>query len=126
MPTFGEKLVSLRKQKNLSQKELAEIIGVTATRLNYWEKDKRKPGLEWVKKLTDALGIPTVDLMDWDTELNPDGRLAKEVRLIEEIQLLWGKDTVNLLSIFDELNDVGKEKALDYLTDLSEQSKYKK
>ena len=102
------------------------MIGVTATRLNYWEKGKRKPGLEWVKKLTDVLGIRTVDLMDWDTEFNPEGRLAKEVKIIEEIQILWGKDAVNLLSVFDELNETGKEKALDYLTDISELSKYKK
>lgn len=39
--TFGERLVQLRKEKKISQKDFAAILGISPTRLNYWEKDKR-------------------------------------------------------------------------------------
>ena len=65
MPTFGENLVAIRKQRNVSQKDLAQKVGITATRLNYWEKDKRKPGLDWVKVLAEALDVPISALVNW-------------------------------------------------------------
>lgn len=55
--TFGERLVYYRTKKQLTQKALAEALGVTNTRLNYWEKDKREPDVEMVRHLSDALGV---------------------------------------------------------------------
>lgn len=40
---LGERLIMLRKEKNLTQKQLAEELMCSATRLNYWEKGKRYP-----------------------------------------------------------------------------------
>ena len=55
--TFGERLVYYRTKKDLTQKALAEILGITPTRLNYWEKDKREPDVEMVRHLSEALGV---------------------------------------------------------------------
>ena len=41
MNTLGKRLVKIRKEKGLTQKRLAELLDITPTRLNYWEKDKR-------------------------------------------------------------------------------------
>ena len=38
--TLGEKIVYYRDKKGWTQKALAERMGITPTRLNYWEKDK--------------------------------------------------------------------------------------
>ena len=35
---FGENLVFLRKAKGLNQKEFAQALDISPTRLNYWEK----------------------------------------------------------------------------------------
>lgn len=40
---LGERLIMLRKEKNLTQKQLAEELMCSATRLNYWEKGKSYP-----------------------------------------------------------------------------------
>ena len=40
---LGERLIMLRKEKNLTQKQLAEELMCSATRLNYWEKGKCYP-----------------------------------------------------------------------------------
>ena len=55
--TFGEKLVFYRNKKGLSQKELAEELEITPTRLNYWEKGKREPDIEMIRALAQALDV---------------------------------------------------------------------
>ena len=40
MGSFAERLINAREKKNLTQKQLAEKLGITPTRLNYWEKAK--------------------------------------------------------------------------------------
>lgn len=55
MDTFGERLKIAREEKGFNQKEFAEAIGVTPTRLNYWEKDKREPDFPHIRKIIDIL-----------------------------------------------------------------------
>ena len=66
--TFGEKIVHFRGKKKITQKALAEILGITPTRLNYWEKDKREPDVEMIKKLADALEVSANVLIGIDEE----------------------------------------------------------
>ena len=44
-----------RKEKGLTQKELAEKVGVTQGNLSSWETDRWKPDLDALKKLCEAL-----------------------------------------------------------------------
>lgn len=55
--TFGERLVHYRMKKKLTQKALAENLGITPTRLNYWEKDKRQPDVEMIRLLSSVLDV---------------------------------------------------------------------
>lgn len=57
MSVFSERLVEARVDRGLTQKKLAELIGVTPTRLNYWEKGKAEPDLEFILKLCRALEV---------------------------------------------------------------------
>lgn len=68
MPTFnerfGENLVYLRKQRGISQKQLAELLGTSPTNVNYWEKGKTKPKLQMINKISTVLNVPLSSLMD--------------------------------------------------------------
>lgn len=55
--TFGERLVKAREQANLKQNQLAELLGITPSRLNYWEKDKREPDVLMLKKIAQNLNV---------------------------------------------------------------------
>lgn len=55
--TFGERIVFYRGKKNINQKQLAQILGITPTRLNYWEKDKRQPDVAMIKAISEALDV---------------------------------------------------------------------
>lgn len=57
--TFGERLYACMQQAGYSQKQLAEKIDVTPTRLNYWIKDKRQPDIPWIRALSAALNVST-------------------------------------------------------------------
>lgn len=68
METFGQRLVSSRQKCNLSQKELAEQLGITPTRLNYWEKDKREPAIEMIKAIAQILDVDTNYLIGYQAQ----------------------------------------------------------
>lgn len=99
MHGFGERLVSARKKKNLSQKKLAELLGITPTRLNYWEKDKREPDFYMFTKILILLEADANDLLGLERQNKTfDG--------------------------YSQLNSDGQKKVDDYIKDLSENPKY--
>lgn len=84
MNTLGQNLVAYRKRAGLNQKDLASALGISPTRLNYWEKGKAKPTIEFIEKIAETLSISPVDLMGWSyfDEKHPDK--IKELRKFEE------------------------------------------
>lgn len=55
--SFGQNVIKARKALGMTQKALAEAVGISAVRLNYWEKDKRQPDVQMIKKLAAALHV---------------------------------------------------------------------
>ncbi len=55
--TFGEKLKYLRKQKGVTQTELAELTGIHQVSIAKYEKDKMVPQPEQLEKITEALNV---------------------------------------------------------------------
>lgn len=125
----GQNIKSLRKKKGLQQKELAAMIGQTATSIMHYEKEDRKPSQEVIEKIATALNVSPTTLLDWDDwekRFNHNGNLSREAKLIDEIKLLFGKEASQLLEMFIELDDIEKEKSISYLEDMSIISNYKK
>ncbi len=59
--TFGKRLIKARENKGYKQNQFAEMLKITATRLNYWEKDKREPDVAMIKKISSLLEVSS----DW-------------------------------------------------------------
>ena len=57
MVDFGRKLKELRKQKNLTQKELASLIGVKNSIISFYEVGERIPSPEILIKLASVLHV---------------------------------------------------------------------
>lgn len=57
MIEFGEKLKRLRKEKGLTQEQLATLIGVKNSVISFYEVGDRTPSPEVVKKLAVALHV---------------------------------------------------------------------
>ena len=60
----GEELLKYRKQKGLSQEELAEKIGVSRQSIHLWESEKIIPDIENILKLCNVLEITTDKLAE--------------------------------------------------------------
>lgn len=54
---FGQKLKSLRKQKKLSQAQLANKLGVHPTYISSLERGLRNPSLKVIDRIASALEI---------------------------------------------------------------------
>lgn len=57
MVEFGNRLRKLRKQKNLTQKQLASLIGVKNSIISFYEVGDRIPSPEIIIKLATALNV---------------------------------------------------------------------
>ena len=62
--TFSEKLRNIRKEKGFSQKEVAEKLSVSQPSYAQYENGKRNPKWETIRKIAEALGVNTGDLVD--------------------------------------------------------------
>lgn len=60
--TTGEKIRKRRHELGITQKELANKINVRYQTLQFWETGKRKPKIDNVKKIADALEMDFVEL----------------------------------------------------------------
>ena len=60
---FGEKLQELRKNKGLTQEELAEVLYVSRTAVSKWESGRGYPNIQSLKDLADFFGISIDDLL---------------------------------------------------------------
>ena len=64
--SVSEKLHELRISKGVSQKELADSLGVAQSSVNYWEKGQRDPSITVVKKIAEYFGVSMDYLMEID------------------------------------------------------------
>ncbi len=72
--TLGNFIAQLRKENNLTQKQLSEILGVSDKTISHWEREESAPDISILPFLAQALGV-TVDEL-----------LAGERKASEEIQ----------------------------------------
>lgn len=69
---IGQRIRDLRKQKKMSQSELAKIIGVTQTTITAWETGKAEPSSSAVANLADYFGVTTDYLLGRPEEKKDD------------------------------------------------------
>lgn len=65
---FGEYIYKLRTEKDLSQNQLGDLLGVSGKAVSKWETGKAKPHVEMLKKLSSELGVNIEMLLELPTE----------------------------------------------------------
>jgi len=107
--SLGRRIVDYRKKAGISQKELAEMVGIKPSSLSYYERGKREPNVLILIGLAKALRITGDALLG--VEPQPD--------LIAQ-----NRDEAAVLRVFRAMNRLGQQKTLEYTSDLSEIPKY--
>ncbi len=64
------RIAVLRRERNLSRKELAEIIGVNFQTVGYLEREEYNPSLDLAFKISEYFGLP-IELVFSTNPLKP-------------------------------------------------------
>lgn len=83
--TFGDRLAAAREAAGLSQKQLAERLGVKAGTYRNWEDDASEPRANRLTMLAGILGVSMRWLMTGSGEgpdLEAEGEVSSDVRSI--------------------------------------------
>lgn len=63
---FNDNIIQLRKLHDMTQEDLADLVGVTRQSIAQWESGKTCPNLTQSKALADAFGVTLDDLVEFD------------------------------------------------------------
>jgi transcriptional regulator with XRE-family HTH domain len=98
---LSEKITKLKKQRDLSQADLAERTGISKDAISKYERGDAVPSVEYAKRIADALGVSLDFLV---SEEETEDILDKEaVKRIKEIQKLPEQEKNKILSVVDAL-----------------------
>lgn len=79
-----EKLVSMRKEKGLSQMKLAEMMGVSRQAISRWEVGASVPSTDNLKFLGNLYGVPLEYLLHDDEPKPNQNETPMQKRIIEK------------------------------------------
>ncbi|WP_270403608.1 helix-turn-helix domain-containing protein [Candidatus Collinsella stercoripullorum] len=106
--SFGATIAALRKQKGMTQLELARQMGVTDKAVSKWERDLSFPDVASLPKLAEVLGTSVDELLEVKSaaQEEPKASTAKVPALVElvlkAVALAMGVG-VTALTIMDEI-----------------------
>ena len=66
---LGKKIIEMRKNKNLSQEQLAEVLNVSRQTISNWEDGKFYPDIDALVKISKCFNISLDDLLASDSNI---------------------------------------------------------
>lgn len=84
MDTLGKRILKLLNEKNLTQKELAKIVGTTEVSIGRYINDKREPNATMLASIASALNVSTDYLLGRPNSHNTSKEKSKATELEED------------------------------------------
>ena len=104
--TFATKLSELRREKGMTQLDLAEKMGVTDKAVSKWERDLSFPDVQTIPRLAEIFGVTVDELMQGKTDIKQraaGSRISEFVQLaLKGVALAMGV-AVAVLSFLNEI-----------------------
>ena len=104
--TFGATISALRREKGMTQLELAQQMGVTDKAVSKWERNLSFPDVASLPKLAEVLGTSVDELLEVKTAAQEESAPSKVPALVElvlkAVALAMGVG-VAALAIMDEV-----------------------
>ena len=79
---FPEQLARLRKERGLTQKALADKVGIHITQIQRYENGSTQPTLDIIRKLATTLAVTADELIFGEGTRGPDERLRLQFEAI--------------------------------------------
>ena len=104
---FSKNLQMYMDRSGKTQKEMAEIMGVTAPTFHEWVKGKKFPRIDKVQKLADYFGILKSDLIEdkqvQEKPANDDGLTENQRVLIDFAKALSDEQAGKVLQLMKSI-----------------------
>ena len=79
---LGEKIAQLRKDKNMTQSELAEKMCITDKAVSKWERNLSSPDIRTIKKLAEVFDVSIEELMGEVAETTENENKTKNLIML--------------------------------------------
>lgn len=99
--TFGDKLRELLGERNIKQKELAQLLHISPSTLNSYITDSRMPDHKMIKAIAETLDVTTDYLLDYRHADKPV--TENELVLLKKIRALNADDRETIAFLVDRL-----------------------
>mgnify|MGYP003288916628 CR=1 FL=1 len=97
--TFGKRICRLRKQANMTQRELANLLGISEPAVCKWETDSSMPDIMLLAPLARVLHTDLNTLLSYEETVSPEqvkefGEIAEEIGRTEgtDAEMLYWKE----------------------------------
>ena len=61
--SIGNKIANARKEKHLTQEQLADLMGVSRQSVSRWESDQAYPEMEKIVRLAEVLAVTSYNFV---------------------------------------------------------------
>lgn len=130
---FSNRLKTLRKEKNISQQELAEEIKISRTSIGYYENEKRNPDLKILIKLADFFEV-SLDFLAGKSNLRKNAeQITNEIEISDAIKekilnsnlsvqkldyILNDNELIKFINSYYKLNNYKSKKMSNIINDI--------
>lgn len=101
---IGKMISKLRMEKDLSQRELASLLGVSNGAIGMWETGKRQPDLDTIKKIATLFKVPTDYILGVGVFENWDALLKNKTIIIHQISKQAQQLLMNIENGVDDIS----------------------
>lgn len=123
--TFKNRLIEAMNIRDMRQVDLAEKSGLPKAQISQYKNGKYEPMQDALYKLANALSVNVAWLMGHDVPMEVNRHeLEQKVQVCDLIEKCYGSKAYELIELFVKLNETGKAKAIENLSDLVQLSKY--
>ena len=109
---FAKNLRYYLERSGKSQKELAEIVGVSAPTINDWIKGKKYPRIDKIEILADYFGILKSDLIEEKTQEHREMQEKNDTLVDIVFQLKKDEELFDIVQRITKLDTAEKRQAV--------------
>ncbi len=80
---LGIFLAQLRKDRNLTQRELADKLYVSISTISKWEKGVSTPNIYFLEKIAEVLEVPAVELIECQIDIGVEKPVEDVIQTVE-------------------------------------------
>ena len=140
MNTIGENIRKYRKQKHMTQRELANTLGMRDAAISKYEKGIVSPSLDVLKKIAAALNVDVIEILYEPTKnisemsqneikelMNKMKNVSEEFeKSVQNLNKAYSESSEYIVDYYNMLNKKGKIEATKRTAELTKIEEYTK